>query len=219
LETEPVSPELVLVDPELAERERARLREKALLAELFDTSTLRRAVEAELATPEPIRRPAPWRTAADYSRSRLLPAALLCSLLANGLLAAHVVAREHRSSAAGVPVAARPVVPTQQLTTKVKHRVRLRPSRHLEATKVAVERKLVALILQAPAGKLPPALVDPSTGLVKSNVQVICRRAKQRSFLCSARTPSDGARRGLFVRYQVARNGKGIFRWYGYKNG
>jgi hypothetical protein len=219
LETDPVSPELVLIDPGLGERERARLREKARFAELIDISTLRQRMEARVVRPQPAPRPARWRTAVDFSRTRLLPAALLCSLLANGLLAAHFLAREKQGSRVGVPVAVRPATPVQQRTARTIPRTHSRRSRHLAATKAAVERKLVALLVQAPPGKLPRAFVDPTTGLVKNNMQVVCRRSKQRSFLCSARVPTDGARQALFVRYRRARNGTDIFRWYGYRRG
>lgn len=217
METEPVSPELVLVDPELAERERARLREKARLAELVDISTLRRAVEAQVSPREPALEPSPWHTVADYSRRRLLPAALLCSVFASGLFAAHLITSNNQGSRVGVPVAVRTVTPAHQLTAKTTPRIQSQPSRHLDPAKAAVERRLVSLILDAPPSNLPPAFVDRTTGLVKNNVQVVCRRSTRRSFLCSARPPTEGARQGLFVRYRFARNGKGTFRWYGYR--
>ena len=94
LQPEPVSPELVLIDPELARRERARLEEKAYLQSVLDVAALRRAADIPAPpTAETVPRPAPWRDATTFAKRRLLPAALLCSLAANGFLVAHLVAR------------------------------------------------------------------------------------------------------------------------------
>src|SRR5437667_6248656 len=90
LQPEPVSPELVLVDPELARRERARLEEKAYLQSVLDVPALRRAVESQtLPEVESVQPGRDWRTATTFAKRRLVPAALLCSLLANGLFVAH----------------------------------------------------------------------------------------------------------------------------------
>jgi hypothetical protein len=228
LEPERVSPELVLVDPELAERELARLTEKARLAELVDTAALRRAVKDEIGPAEPALLGTRRRTATDYSRRRLLPAALMGSLLANGFLVADRVTPEGQESSAGVPVVVRLVTVTQGLSGEIastapstpsrSHRVRSQPARHLVATKASVEQKLFSLILAAPARKLPRAFVDPKTGLVRNNVHVVCRRTKKRSFLCAIRRPTNDARQGLFVRYRPGLEGKGVFNWYGYRS-
>src|SRR5438034_11220629 len=94
VQPEPVSPELVLIDPELARRERARLEEKAYLQSVLDVAALRRAADIPAPpTAETVPRPAPWRDATTFAKRRLLPAALLCSLAANGFLVAHLVAR------------------------------------------------------------------------------------------------------------------------------
>src|SRR5947207_14461415 len=80
VQPEPVSPELVLIDPELARRERARLEEKAYLQEVLDVAAFRRALEIEPAPDEETGRRTPlWREAASLSRRRLMPAALMCS--------------------------------------------------------------------------------------------------------------------------------------------
>src|SRR5437763_11457453 len=91
---EPVSPELVLVDPELARRERARLEEKAYLQNVLDVAALRRAVESQTLPAETVHPRRQWRAATTFAKRRLVPAALLCSLLANGLFVAHLVARQ-----------------------------------------------------------------------------------------------------------------------------
>jgi len=90
---EPVSPELVLIDPELARRERARLEEKAYLQNVLDVASLRRAAESQPPVAETVQRRTQWREATTFAKRRLVPAALLCSLAANGFLVAHFVAR------------------------------------------------------------------------------------------------------------------------------
>jgi hypothetical protein len=75
------------------------------------------------------------------------------------------------------------------------------------------------LIVAAPARKLPRTLVDSKTGLVKDNVQVVCRRTATRSFLCTVRLPTYRSNEGLYVRYRSRRNGGGVFEWYGYRPG
>src|SRR5207248_11347094 len=88
------SPELVLVDPELARRERARLEEKAYLQNVLDVAALRRAVESQTLPAETVHPRRQWRAATTVAKRRLVPAALLCSLLANGRCVAHLVARQ-----------------------------------------------------------------------------------------------------------------------------
>ena len=83
-------------------------------------------------------------------------------------------------------------------------------------TKSEVERKVVSLILSAPPRRLPREFVDSTTGLVKNNVQVACRRKQRQRFLCAVRLPS-GKGKALYVRYRTDKNGRGAFMWYGYR--
>jgi hypothetical protein len=221
---EPVSPELVLIDPELARRERARLEEKAYLQEVLDVAALRRALEVQAPPEEEPRRLKPrWHELRTFSRRRLVPAALMCSLLANGFLVADLVARRGEEA---TQVAVRMVTltasaraPTVRPPTGGATRARTSQatttfSRSLSIAKASVEHKVVSLILAAPARKLPRDFLDPTTGLVKNNVQVVCRKAKGRSFLCAVRLASS-AHKPLYVRYRVHNNGRGVFTWYG----
>jgi len=214
VEPEPVSPELVLVDPELARRERARLEERAYLDETLNISALRRALEIQsggVVDAEPRR--SRFAELATFSRRRLLPAALMTSLLANGLFVARLVSDHGQQVSAQVaPVAlsfASSTVPTSATT--------LRAPKTPGVSKAFVERKLVSLIIASPTRKLPRNFVDPTTGLVKNNVQVVCNRRGQRSFLCAVRLPSDVANKALYVRYRVVKDGHGVFKWYGYR--
>lgn len=232
VQPEPVSPELVLIDPELARRERARLEEKAYLASVLERPVL---------TPPVAPEPAPavldvhnastwrdWREAASFAKRRLVPAVLLCSLLGNGFLVAELVARRGEEAA---QVAVRMVTLTQSVASAPSSAVlrsvpnmpaAVRPSTATATTvgpttKRIVESKVVALILSAPAQKLPRDFIDPTTGLVKNNVHVVCNKRKQRSFLCAIRLPSQNAGKALYVRYRTRQDGRGVFRWYGYK--
>jgi hypothetical protein len=234
---EPVSPELVLVDPELARRERARLVERAELAAIANVATLRRVVETE---PAPTEAAAPrgpeWRDLADFSRRRLLPAVLMLSLLANGLMAADLVAGAGRGASSQDRAALRVVTlgqgsstfPTTPTTSVGPERsaasasrpaITPEPSSLPGGAKAAVERRLASLIISAPVRKLPRRFVDPTTGIIKNNVQVVCRRRTPRSFLCVVRLPNYAPKEGLYVRYRSGRNGRGAFTWYGYRPG
>ena len=222
--SEPVSPELVLVDPELARRERARLEEKAYLQSVLDVPALRRAVESQtLPEVESVQPGRDWRTATTFAKRRLVPAALLCSLLANGLFVAHLVARQGEQAAqVAVRIVTRmdsvgsaPRTTTSPATERVAQPA-VKVATNRVSAKSAVERRVVSLILSAPAHKLPPNFVDPTTGLVKNNVQVVCRKRK-RSFLCSVRLPSDATGKALYLSYRTRKNGQGTFTWYGYR--
>jgi len=81
-----------------------------------------------------------------------------------------------------------------------------------------VERRILALVVQSPTGKLPSALIDRKTGLAKNNLQAVCRLSKASSFLCVIRPAQHKPREGLYVRYRPARTGEGVFTWYRYRN-
>jgi len=194
--SEPVSPELVLVDPELARRERARLEEKAYLQSVLDVPALRRAVESQtLPEVESVQPGRDWRTATTFAKRRLVPAALLCSLLANGLFVAHLVARQGEQAA--------------QVAVRIVTRMDSVGSAPRTTTSPATER------VAQPAVKVATNRVS-ATGLVKNNVQVVCRKRK-RSFLCSVRLPSDATGKALYLSYRTRKNGQGTFTWYGYR--
>jgi hypothetical protein len=214
-----------LVDPELARRERARLEEKAYLQSVLGVAALRRAAESQPPpVEETVRRRPRSRNATTFAKRRIVPAALMCSLLANGFLVADLVARQGEEAAQvavrmvtlteGAPT----VPPTNAVATREREaRAATNVSTTVPGTKSAVERKVVALILSAPARKLPRNFIDPITGLVKNNVQVVCRKRKLRSFLCAVSLPADSASKALYVRYRTGKNGNGLFTWYGYR--
>ena len=218
MQPEPVSPELVLVDPALAERERARLVEKARLAE-FDVQFLRRAVEHDVEAAEAYEDAdvAPRRDLRVFARQKLLPVALGCSLFANGILASLFVVRADGGHAVA---AASPVQVTLTATTAVPAVAPApstsAPSRKLSGKAVA-EQKLVVLMLRSPARKLPHKFVDPTTGLVRNNVRVVCTRSRNKTYLCKVALPGDPPNAGFLVRYRPGPHGKERYTWYGYR--
>ena len=221
LQQTPISPELVLIDPELARRERARLEEKAYLESIRNVA-IRDAFEQQPTVVEHRAQLRPrWHERTIGFRRRLVPVALMCSLLANGYLAAHLVAHAGDAPARvavriTAPKASPSAVSATVSTAQLQFRRATKSSATVLSTKSAVERTVVSLILSAPARKLPRAFIDPATGLVKNNVHVACGGAKRRSFLCTVRLPSDSTSKVLYVRYRTAKNGHGVFNWYGY---
>jgi hypothetical protein len=204
---EPVSPELILVDPELAERERARLREKAALEAYLAGHPAPSLPQPLVAEPQLVTT-ASRLTTREFLRRRVLPAALVASLFANGYFVADVVLRTDGEASTAVAVAVRPAATVASAPVRTPTPV---------ARKTIVEQKLVSLVLSAPARKLPRAFVDPKTGLVRNNVQVVCRAAKHRSYLCTVRLANARSRKALVVRYGPTRAGGTTFTWYGYK--
>jgi len=208
LSMEVVSPELVLVDPELARVERLRLGERAALAEI-NAEELRRAVERAVSASEDVassRRP--WQPVFD---SRVLrQAAVLTLLLAAGVLLAFTVTRERADTAVAVsvPAASRSHVVSQpQAAAGVAAAVVARLP-----VRARVEQRLLLALVRAPH-RLPQALVDRSTGLARDNLYVRCRRRTPARYLC--RVAAHGAARDLRldVRYHPGRSGAAALTW------
>jgi len=149
------------------------------------------------------------------------------SLLVNGFLVADLVAGKGNDATQvairmvtltqSVPTSAPTVPPISAVATEARKARRATVSTKVSAEKGAVERKIVSLILLAPARKLPRDFIDPTTGLVKNNVQVVCKKRKPRSFLCAVRPPSHGTIKALYVRYRTSKKGNSVFTWYRYK--
>jgi hypothetical protein len=210
VQPEPVSPELVLIDPEVARRERARLEEKAYLRSVLESSVARPPPETELAPAvTDLSQTSTWRDATTFAKRRLVPAALLCSLLANGFLVADLVTRRGEEAAqvavrmvtlteGAAPAPSSAAVQTEHHALRIAKPPTARPA--APVSKSVVESKVVSLILSAPAQKLPRDFIDPTTGLVKNNVRVVCEKRQRRSFLFAIRLPSGTACRALNVR-------------------
>jgi hypothetical protein len=220
---DPVSPELVLVDPELARIERLRIAEAEArkppaevveyprFGTLIDISTLRRAAESQPIDDDeadaalPVR----FRRVIEASRSRLVLAVLLLSIFGNGLFVSRLVA--HQDPPMTQAAAVTTVVPATSPATPP-------PAFPHPRTKASLERTILFLVLRSPKAELPPQLIDSTTGLLKNNVQVSCRRALvSRSFLCIVRAATRPEAEGLYVRYWPTRRGRAAFHFYGYR--
>ena len=261
---EPISPELVLVDPELARAERVRLLERARVAAIVDAEALRLAavesaprsesngelqlererpiVDAEalrLAVESALRSEADREselerervsTSAPGYRRHVVQGAVLLGLLASGVVLAVVVA--HNGQGTSRAAFTSPAPPTQAFSPSVLSDVAGRGAVATGSTaplarapaaaplpaspsEAALERRIFALIISAPRAKLPPGLIDQTTGLPKNNLQVVCRGARTpHSFLCVVRLAGDGKGK-LLVRYRAAKGGGGVLTWVG----
>jgi hypothetical protein len=254
--SEPISPELVLVDSELR---------RALQAEAVEHAPLRLVVSPEpprLAqapdgaavavsesptqvrppvVPAPVSLPLPegelpraHRLLAGPGRY-LVRAILPISLVLNATLITLAVsdATVSRQSTAPRPSASPTAPDTGSQTAPLS--AKRQPARAPKAAAAAreptaprlgardprLERKLLNLIVQAPAGKLPRALIDAKTGLAKNNLHAICRRSgRSRLFLCFVQPVHHKPGEGLYVRYRSNRKGTaGRFFSYHYRAG
>lgn len=243
-----ISPELVLVDPELARTERARLFEHTRPQGLADAATPRRGGEQTAPSWLPLQAPPArrsWRDALNRPGKHMALVLLGISLMTNGVLTAAVLSGSPSAQPAATLVVTKPpsyvpVVPTsrgnssgtqsrsrpaqgstvrpRQSTRQTGKRVTPR-SAILGETSAMVERRILALVVQSPTGKLPFTLIDRRTGLAKNNLQAVCRLSKASSFLCVIRPAQHKPKEGLYVRYRPARTGQGVFTWYRYRNG
>jgi hypothetical protein len=228
---EPISPELVLVDPELARPERLRLwaaesfgaeygtRGRAALGAPVDISTLHRvtlsqAAEADRSDSKPhtsvIR-------VVDAARARLLPAVLLVSLFGNGLVISRL-GTDHVTRVTEVVTVAKDAAPGSEAqspkTTSAQN------SALPAVRKGDAERAVLSLVLRSPRRKVPSQLIDSATGLLRNNVRAVCRRAvESASFLCVVARQGVPPAQGLYVRYWPKRAGRTAFKWFGFRDG
>jgi hypothetical protein len=266
--SEPISPELVLVDPELRGALQAQALERAPLQLLVNP-------EPEPSRPPPAPEPAPVALSESPSLSRaaaapavvavplseaeppgarwvlgrpqryLVRAILPISLVLNAILITLAVSDATVSPPKEGRPALSPAVPdtgkerpslsakakrqpnsTQKApalgkTSAASNRAARSTAPHLGARDPRLERKLLNLIVQAPAGKLPRALIDSKTGLGKNNLHAVCRRSDgSRSFLCVVQPVRHKPGEGLYVRYRSNRKGTGgTFTSYHYRSG
>jgi hypothetical protein len=257
--SEPISPELVLVDPELRRALQAQALERASLRLVVSPEPSRRAQAPDraavaisespwqaqpAAVPAPVSLPLPEaesrraRRVLAGPRRYLVRAILPISLVLNAILITLAVSD---ATVSPPPTAAGPSLSrtapdnnkqTPSPAAKAKRQSTQRPAAaaaternstapRLGARDPRLERKLLNLVVQAPAGKLPRALIDSKTGLAKNGLQAVCRRENGRSFLCVVRPPNQHKPgEGLYARYRVNRKGNGgAFTSYRYRNG
>lgn len=223
---EVISPELVLIDPELARVERARLEERARVAAIIDAEALRLAVARTIgseAGEEFYAEPERVSGSGPRYRRYVLQGALVLGLLASGMVLAVVVSGNWHQGGSRAAFVEPPTSPALPSSTSALSHVRPQGKRTAVAkqpqslpsapTKAALEQRILLLIIGAPRTKLPVDLVDPTTGLVKNNLQVVCHRSRALgSFLCGVRLVGDTQPK-LLVRYRAADGGGGRYTW------
>jgi hypothetical protein len=245
--SEPISPELVLVDPELRRALQAEALARAPLQLIVNPEpsrlapaserspvavselpwqTRRAAVPAPVSLPLPEAEPPRARRGLAWPQRYLVRAILPISLVLNAILLSLAVSDatvSPQSTEARPSVS--PTAPdngnqTPPLSAKVKPqptRTRNAPATESKPTATRLgardprlERRLLNLIVQAPGGKLPRALIDSKTGLAKNNLHAVCRRSgRSRSFLCVVQPTHHKPGEGLYVRYRSNRQGTG----------
>ena len=231
---ESISPELVLVDPELRRRALAELLQNdaiealaARSARLHPPSSLATPVE-RVRTPPPAQRQAPARRRLSRWPKALRTPAILPGLVALSIFVALGVseARVSEPTLGTAPTATVPLAPPREARSKPPAKLQpvKRPaSRTSTATRrssAAVERDVLARIVSSPAGKIPPALIDPATGVAKNNLQASCRRAAAPgTFVCEVRPVAHKAREGLTVRYRLIHRKPAEVTWGRYRGG
>jgi hypothetical protein len=200
---EPISPELALIDPELARNHLAGLERAA------EGSAARESVPDPPAASEPRPgrqvRASPWKAAGGL--------AVALSLGLNGFFLAVVVAHDRpapgaQQPAAAVGVLAPPAVPDVSAAGTAP----VRPG-------AAVEQRILSLLVSSPRTKLPTALIDSATGLPKDGLQAVCRDGPADSQLCLVRPTRHRPGEGISVRYTPSPDGRGTFTWSPYRSG
>jgi hypothetical protein len=234
-----ISPELVLVDPELAQVARLRL---AAEAAARDSVVLRPSEPPPLSPATSLLVPIGGRpvaprldratAAARATAERMTPTLLFVSLLLNLVFAASLFAgNSDAPTLEPAPPAAKPLGQTESKSSKLptarqKTSPRHRPAQHARTvqggvisarTKADAERTVLALALQGGRGRAPK-LIDPQTGQLRNNVQSVCRGAGDGSLLCVVSPPHHKPGEGLYFRYHPRRGTRGAaITWLGYR--
>jgi hypothetical protein len=221
---EPISPELVLVDPELRKEALARLE----VAPPLDRAPSPAPIElpdALRVAPAPLP-PAPLDTHAGRRRAltRLAPAVVPFTL-AFGVVVA-MAGSELRTDSPSLVAPARTSVPRPPDHAKPPSApappkvVRPRPRTvQTLASKRTVERQVLLQAVQAPRGKLPQALIDQRTGLAKNGLEARCLPSGSRSYTCVVGPAGHVRTKGVRVRYRTDARGRAVFTWYRSRDG
>jgi hypothetical protein len=182
LEPREISPELVLVDPELASRARAAL-EVAARPQAPVFYALDRPRPVPPSVPRAVDPPASTRR-----RSTVMACFLGASVFVNLVLVAVLISRSTatRESASPIPAAAKRQTGTESDLRPVQEgRTEGDLTRPVQNAKVAglarsgaaAERAVFVLALSHPHSKVGRKLIDPDSGLVKQNARVTCRQS------------------------------------------
>jgi hypothetical protein len=188
---EAITPELALIDPELAWAHLDRFEMPWEIRAVRPSVPRERTVTDTLVEPR-------WLGA--------LKVVAALSLAANGFLASVVVSRTDAGPSASRPAAAVAVPAPPAAPDTV-------------GTNPSVEQRILALVVRSESRRLPRALIDPVTGLPKNNLQAVCRDDGSGAQLCLVRPAEPRPGEGLYVRYSPSPDGTGNFTWYSYRSG
>jgi hypothetical protein len=194
IDSRAISPELVLVDPDLARVERARLVEPRA------TFTRPLLLPPTLTAPAPADQ-VPEAPAAIGPREPLMLAILLVSLGVNGWLVSRTLSDNRPATAPAPPATVTAAVDATPPVARVTPPVR--------GNRIAAaERSVLLWVLRAPRGTLPAGLIDPRTHLALKTVGVTCRAARApRSYRCELRARGHRRVHVLSVRYPAPAEG------------
>lgn len=255
--SEPISPELVLVDPELARIAREALPEAPPQVERLKPVPRPVAPPPVVHEPSPLAAPPPLplplpSTLPPYEApppARRVPEwlRLLLAAALGGLVVAAAPPVAHRVGDALTPpgpvVAERPArtaptttalpTPTASKPKPDHARTVAQPHAHTRTdsadsagsagsavrAKQRAERLVLRGLARAKKGSVPAGLLDPATGLVKTNVQVICTPAgtSVSVFDCLARAGDAPPGAGLVVSCRLLPGDRAELSWRGYR--
>ena len=220
---EAVSPELVLVDPDLALRERARLASTPPVWALTAVSATRQITVPDSVIAAEKRR----RWTSSRLQEGLMAGMLGLSLLVNGYLLADRLGASTEAAAVAPTVAVAPPnvaphAPTAHPDTSIAEATVgaevIAPRSAPVTSRIEAERRVLAQVVEAPVGKLPTTLIDRSSGLPKNNLQAVCTRTAATSFFCVVRPAGQLDGEGVYVRYSPARSAEEAFTWSPYRS-
>jgi hypothetical protein len=216
---EVVSPELVLVDPELAQTARRRLRE---MPEWRPQTPPRTGAPLIFPVPPPIAlAPPPVVVRAPAPRKhRPLTRSILASAIPLSLLAALVLAmvvsevqaqfQDPVASLEPVPVAPPPPARVSAGAQRAARPETSTPTQ-LPTTR-EVEMRTLALLADG-ATAAPPALLDDRPGRLANNVWIACRRVGQTARFTCKLGAGPSSSREWFLTVAVARDGTEVLTW------
>lgn len=214
---EPISPELALIDPVLREREIASTRHRTNTATFDDADHPDRETCLDLIT-RSIGTPAHWGVAA-LAASLLFNAFLLSSRFAPAVTGERQVAISERQPLVTMTGSTVAPAPTEARAAGSElQRTRKRATAGRGASKAEAERQVLALVHGDHRADLSRRLIDPSTGLLRNNVQSACTDgALPGAYLCVIRPPGH-TRNGLYVSYRRISGKRPQIVWHGWSN-